>query len=84
MCCSRGNAFPSEEQLKSQLREGLTPDQVVALFGEPNNGRVEPSLNCNFHVPSADREFNRREGGIHWCLDPLSRRQCTRLEGLHG
>ena len=40
-------AFPSEEQLKSKLRVGLTADEVVALFGEPNGGRVVPCVNCS-------------------------------------
>ena len=63
MCCSRGNAFPSEEQLKSQLREGLTLDQVVALFGEPNNGRVEPCLNCTFtYLPPIGSLTVEKEG----------------------
>jgi hypothetical protein len=40
--------FPSEEQLKSKLRPGLTMDEVVPLFGEPNNGRVVPCVECTF------------------------------------
>lgn len=50
--CFVANGFPSEEQLKSKLRVGLTPDQVVALFGEPNSGRVVPCISCDFtYVP---------------------------------
>jgi hypothetical protein len=50
--CLRGEAFPSEEQLRSKLHEGLTPNEVVALFGEPNNGRLDPCLNCAFtYIP---------------------------------
>ena len=41
-------AFPSEEQLKSQLRVGLTAEEVVSLFGEPPNGRVVPCVDCTF------------------------------------
>jgi len=45
--CSVG-AFPTEEQLKSKLRVGLTPNEVVALFGEPTNGRSIPCMDCTF------------------------------------
>ena len=47
-CCVAAGAFPSEEQLKSKLRVGLTADEVVALFGEPNSGRVVPCIDCTF------------------------------------
>lgn len=47
-CYSRTVAFPSEEQLKSQLRVGLTADEVATLFGEPNSGRVQPCVDCTF------------------------------------
>jgi hypothetical protein len=46
-CTGAVHAFPSEEQVKSKLRPGLTPDQVVALFGEPSNGRPMPCEDCN-------------------------------------
>jgi hypothetical protein len=46
--CFAADAFPSEEQLKSKLRVGLTADEVVALFGEPNSGRVMPCIDCTF------------------------------------
>ena len=52
VCCSRLQAFPSEEQLKSKLHVGLSPDEVVALFGEPSNGRVVPCDQCTFtYIP---------------------------------
>ena|GEM_PF-3378549 len=41
-------AFPREDDVKSRLRPGLTADQVVALFGEPNNHRAGPCLDCTF------------------------------------
>jgi hypothetical protein len=51
-CCFAAEAFPSEEQLKSKLRVSLTADEVVALFGEPNSGRVMPCIDCTFtYVP---------------------------------
>lgn len=46
--CFAADAFPSEEQFKSKLRVGLTADEVVALFGEPNSGRVMPCTDCTF------------------------------------
>jgi hypothetical protein len=45
--CFAADAFPSEEQLKSKLRVGLTADEVC-LFGEPNSGRVMPCIDCTF------------------------------------
>jgi hypothetical protein len=48
VCCCVVAAFASEEQLKSKLRVGLTADEVIALFGEPNNGRVVPCIDCTF------------------------------------
>lgn len=45
---SRVEAFPSEELLKSQLRVGLTADEVATSFGEPNSGRVVPCVDCTF------------------------------------
>ncbi len=51
-CCFVADGFPSEERLKSKLRVGLTADEVVALFGEPNSGRVVPCIDCTFtYVP---------------------------------
>jgi hypothetical protein len=51
-CCFVADGFPKEEQLKSKLRVGLTADEVVALFGEPNAGRVAPCIDCTFtYVP---------------------------------
>ena len=47
-CSAVAQAFPSEEQLKSKLRVGLTPDEIVALFGEPTNGRFIPCTDCTF------------------------------------
>lgn len=41
-------AFPSEERVHSQLRVGLSADEVVRLLGEPNNGRVIPCIDCSF------------------------------------
>ena len=61
-CCSV-RAFPSEEQLKSKLRPGLTPDEVVALFGEPNNGRIVPCVECTFtYIPPLGSLTVPREG----------------------
>jgi hypothetical protein len=51
-CCCVAEGFPNEEQLKSKLRVGLTADEVVALFGEPNGGRVVPCIDCTFtYIP---------------------------------
>jgi hypothetical protein len=44
--CSHG--FPTEEQIKSQLRRDMTPEEVVALFGEPNSGRPDNCITCTF------------------------------------
>jgi hypothetical protein len=46
--CFAAEAFPSEEQAKSKLRVGLTADEIVALFGEPNSGRLVPCIDCTF------------------------------------
>ena len=46
--CFAVDAFPSEEQVKSKLRVGLTVDEVVALLGEPESGRVMPCIDCSF------------------------------------
>ena len=62
-CCSRVEAFPSAEQLKSKLRAGLTADEVVALFGEPNNGRVVPCIDCTFtYLPPLGSLTVKKEG----------------------
>jgi hypothetical protein len=45
-CWSRAMAFPSEQNVNSKLRPGLTADEVVAMFGEPANGRVVPCIDC--------------------------------------
>ena len=50
--CFVAEGFPNEQQLKSKLRVGLTADEVVALFGEPESGRVVPCIDCTFtYVP---------------------------------
>lgn len=46
--CFKADAFPSEEQVKSKLRVGLSVGEVVALFGEPNSGRIMPCIDCTF------------------------------------
>lgn len=46
--CFATDAFPSEQRLKSKLRAGFTADDVVALLGEPNSGRVMPCTDCTF------------------------------------
>jgi hypothetical protein len=56
-------AFPSEAKLKSKLRVGLTADEVVALFGEPNNGRVVPCRDCTFtYLPPLGTLTVNKEG----------------------
>jgi hypothetical protein len=64
-CSAVAQAFPSEEQLKSKLRPGLTPDEVVALFGEPNNGRVVPCVDCTFtYLPPLGSLTVEKEGYV--------------------
>lgn len=46
--CFTAGAFPTEEQVKSKLRVGLSVDEAVASFGEPNNGRPMPCIDCTF------------------------------------
>jgi hypothetical protein len=49
LTCSHSNAFrgfPTEAEVKANLRRDMTVDQVVALFGEPFNGRPEKCINC--------------------------------------
>ncbi len=41
-------AFPSEEQVHSNLRVGLTADEVAGRLGEPNSGRIVPCVDCSF------------------------------------
>jgi len=42
VACSRAfRDFPTEEQVRSQLKQGMTPEQVVALFGTPGGGTAE-------------------------------------------
>ena len=36
--CSQADAFPSEQEMTSRLRRGMTTDEVVAAFGQPSNG----------------------------------------------
>jgi hypothetical protein len=62
-CGSFAQAFPSEEQLKSNLRKGLTPDELVGLFGEPNNGRLNPCVDCTFtYLPPLGSLSVEKEG----------------------
>lgn len=50
--CSSALAFPSEEEVRSNLRSGLTADEVVRMFGEPTNGRVQPCVDCTLtYIP---------------------------------
>jgi hypothetical protein len=63
VCCLRARAFPSEEQLKSNLRVGLTADEVIALFGEPSGGRVVPCYECAFtYIPPLGSLTVEKEG----------------------
>jgi hypothetical protein len=49
--------------LKSNLRVGLTADEVVALFGEPSNGRVVPCVDCTFtYLPPLGSLTVEKEG----------------------
>jgi hypothetical protein len=64
-CSAVAQAFPNEEQLKSKLRPGLTPDEVVAFFGEPNNGRVVPCVDCTFtYLPPLGSLTVEKEGYV--------------------
>ena len=50
--CSSALAFPSEEEVRSNLRAGLTAEEVVRMFGEPTNGRMRPCLECTLtYIP---------------------------------
>jgi hypothetical protein len=62
--CSRGvgfRSFPTEAEVNANLRHGMTPQQVVALFGEPFNGRPPYCINCQFRylAPSGMRTVER-------------------------
>jgi len=36
------------EELIANVQRDMTPDQVVALFGEPSGGRPEKCISCHF------------------------------------
>lgn len=60
---TRTDAFPSEEQLKSRLRVGLTADEVIAIFGEPSGGHVVPCVQCTFtYLPPVASLTVEKEG----------------------
>ena len=45
--------FPSEEQLKTELRQGMTPSEAIRKFGQPGS-RIElndQSFLCRFRAP---------------------------------
>ncbi len=59
LACSAAFAdFPTEEAVRRQLTPGMTPQQVVALFGQPGVGTPE----------------GRREARIFSYLCPVGRR----------
>ena len=42
LACSRAfGAFPTEEQVRSRLRKGMTTKQVTALYGTPGGGTAD-------------------------------------------
>lgn len=53
LCCAflflatrSATAFPSEEEVRSRLHQGMTVEEVVAALGEPSTGRPYRCLDC--------------------------------------
>jgi TonB family protein len=40
--------FPSEKEMKARLRKGMSMQEVLAAFGEPNNQLGPPDSECRF------------------------------------
>lgn len=54
---------PTEGELIANLRRDMTPEQVVALFGEPSGGRPENCIGCHFrYFASTGMLTAQREG----------------------
>ncbi len=60
-------SFPSEEDVRSKLHAGLTADEVVRMFGEPFDGRVQPCVDCTMTYMSPFNLTVEKEGytGVH-------------------
>ena len=59
--CASANAFPSEQDVNDKLRQGLTADEIVSMFGEPGNGRVVPCIDCTitYFAPMGSRTIEK-------------------------
>jgi hypothetical protein len=63
-------AFPTEEQVRSQLRVGMTPQEAAAVFGNPNSGVAETCSNCTFrYVAPLGTRTVEREGYIGFVIE---------------
>jgi len=70
LMAARAYAFPTEEQVRSHLHSGMTPKEVVALFGKPVSGVAETCVNCTFRYVAPFGMLNvEREGYIGFVID---------------
>jgi hypothetical protein len=72
LCCvfllvsgARIDAFPTEDDVKSKLRPGMTVEEVVTVLGEPSNGRVPDCQKCSLqYIAPINRLDVPKEGYI--------------------